>query len=50
MLKQIFLICFILAVSHAREYKSYYEIDCLGNDISQASTRDVRRSPLFRDG
>lgn len=44
MLKTIFLIGCILAISLAREYKSYYEIDCKGNDIGQASSRDVRQS------
>ena len=44
MLKTIFLIGCILAISQAREYKSYYEIDCKGNDIYQASSRDVRQS------
>lgn len=44
MLKTIFLIGCILAISQAREYKRYYEIDCKGNDISHASSRDVRQS------
>lgn len=43
MLKPIFLICCILALSYAREYKSYREIDCKGNDITQSSSRDVRK-------
>ena len=43
MLKTIFLIGCILAISQAREYKRYYEIDCKGNDISHASSRDVRQ-------
>ena len=42
MLKQILLICTIFALAIAREYKIYKDIDCKGNDIKQASSRDVR--------
>ena len=41
MLKLIFLICTIFALASAREYKIYKDIDCKGNDIKQASSRDV---------